>query len=124
MISKKEFFEQIVKELNLDVSDPFTLLMANAFALADLCEALQKRGDDLAADAQRWQTLMGVSRIRLLGYARHGRDGTAGPIRHIGFEFTDGQEPYTLEELELGKRTLLEFVDGLIVTGGSDGHRT
>lgn len=39
--SKREFLDRVVKELNLDTSDPFTLLLANALALADQCDALK-----------------------------------------------------------------------------------
>lgn len=41
MTTKREFLERVVKELNLDVRDPLTLLIANACALADLCDELR-----------------------------------------------------------------------------------
>lgn len=36
MTTKREFLDRVIKELNLDISDPFTLILANAFALDDL----------------------------------------------------------------------------------------
>ncbi len=33
--TKRQFFEAVVKELSLDTRDPYTLLFANACALAD-----------------------------------------------------------------------------------------
>ena len=40
--SKRDFLDRLVKELNLDLTDPFTLIFANAVALADTCDALRK----------------------------------------------------------------------------------
>jgi len=42
MTSKKAFFERVVAELNLDTRDPYTLLMANACALVDQRDELQR----------------------------------------------------------------------------------
>ncbi len=39
--TKREFFDRVVKELSLDTRDPFTLLFANACALADQRDALK-----------------------------------------------------------------------------------
>ena len=39
--SKKAFYDAAVKELNLDVRDPFTNLLANALALVDQRDALK-----------------------------------------------------------------------------------
>ena len=36
--------------------------------------------------AALWDGLMSCDRIRLLGYARGGRDGKRGPINHLGLE--------------------------------------
>ena len=47
--TKREFYDRAVAELNLDVSDPFTNLLANAFALVDQRDQLER---DLA-DARR-----------------------------------------------------------------------
>jgi hypothetical protein len=38
---KREFLERVVEDLNLDIRDPFTLLLANAMALADQRDALK-----------------------------------------------------------------------------------
>lgn len=35
MTTKQELYNRVVKELNLDVDDPFTNLMAHAFALVE-----------------------------------------------------------------------------------------
>lgn len=46
-MTKREYFERVVKELNLDTRDPFTLLFANACALMDQRDALKKENDAL-----------------------------------------------------------------------------
>lgn len=43
--SKRELFDRVVKELSLDTRDPFTLLFANACALADQVDALKALRD-------------------------------------------------------------------------------
>lgn len=47
--TKREFFDRAVKELDLDTSDPFTLLLANALALVDERDALRTERDRLRA---------------------------------------------------------------------------
>lgn len=42
MTSKREFYERVVKELSLDTRDPFTNLLANACALADMVDELKR----------------------------------------------------------------------------------
>ena len=41
MTTKREFFDRAVKELSLDTRDSFTLLFANACAMADLIDELR-----------------------------------------------------------------------------------
>lgn len=42
MTSKRELFDRVVEELNLDTSDPFTLIFANACALTDQVDELKR----------------------------------------------------------------------------------
>jgi len=49
-MTKSDFYRNIVEELNLDVRDNFTLLLANAFALNDQRDYLQS---ELAAATAR-----------------------------------------------------------------------
>ena len=42
MESKKQYFDRVVEELNLDIRDPFTLLLANAFALCDQRDTIKR----------------------------------------------------------------------------------
>lgn len=87
-------------------------------ALLEAADALSRApsatGAAEAVDAARWRALFGCKRIRVLGYARGGREGRDGPIRHIGFEWTSDQEPYCDLELQDGKDRLIEFTDALL----------
>lgn len=69
--------------------------------------------DGISKDAARWQALLNCSRIRVLGYARGGPEGKDGPIRHIGFEWTNGQKPYNDDEIKEAVARLIEFTDSL-----------
>lgn len=51
--SKREFFDRVVQELNLNTSDPFTLLLANALAVVEQRDELKKRLADAFAEITR-----------------------------------------------------------------------
>ena len=59
--TKREFYNRAVAELNLDVRDPFTNLLANAFALVDQRDALE-----LEAAALRERNVMMRERLNVV----------------------------------------------------------
>lgn len=59
MPSKKQFLDRVIEELNLDVDDPLTNFIANAFALCDQREALHSyaKGLEGRLEEQKWEVM-------------------------------------------------------------------
>lgn len=53
----------------------------------EYCDFLLEENEALKVKADLFDSLMECQRIRVLGFARRDKEGTEGPIEHIGVEF-------------------------------------